>query len=231
MTFLKRLLGILVAASIPVIISGLSLMLLLSPLFMNLEYRRPGFPPDHYGFSTQQRLEFGNITRRYLISSMTLDDLRELSFPEGDAIYLERELSHLEDVKVVLQGVQRVFYLAAAVFVLGLILAVSSKWERGLVQAIGIGGKGTAGLLVLLVFLTLVSFQAVFTNFHLIFFEGDSWLFDYSDTLIRLFPIRFWQDIFLVFGLTTLVGAFLLGWLVPAGYQKKMNKPGSQNDG
>jgi integral membrane protein (TIGR01906 family) len=227
MTFLKRLLGILVAASMPVIISGLALMLLLSPLFMNLEYRRPGFPPDHYGFSTQQRLEFGNISRRYLISSMPLDDLRELSFPEGGAIYLERELSHLEDVKIVLQGVLRVFYLASAVFVLGLILARTWNWEGGLIQAVGVGGKVTAGLLVLLLFLTLVSFQALFTNFHRLFFEGDSWLFAYSDTLIRLFPIRFWQDIFLVFGLTTLAGALLLGWLVPAGYQKQLNKPGS----
>ena len=37
-------------------------------------------------------------------------------------------------------------------------------------------------------------FFSFFAGFHSLFFEGDSWLFLYSDTLIRLFPIRFWQD-------------------------------------
>ncbi len=55
-------------------------------------------------------------------------------------------------------------------------------------EAIFLGGKITAGLLVMILFLTLISFQALFTNFHLVFFEGDSWLFFYSDTLIRFFP-------------------------------------------
>jgi len=40
-------------------------------------------------------------------------------------------------------------------------------------------------------------FWNFFVWFHTLFFEGDSWLFYYSDTLIRLFPIRFWQDAFL----------------------------------
>ena len=68
----------------------------------------------------------------------------------------------------------------------------------------------------MILFLTLISFQALFTNFHLLFFEGDSWLFFYSDTLIRLFPVQFWQDIFLAFGILTLAGGILLGWVLPA---------------
>jgi len=41
-------------------------------------------------------------------------------------------------------------------------------------------------------------FWNFFAGFHSLFFEGDSWLFLYSDTLIRLFPLRFWQDAFLL---------------------------------
>jgi integral membrane protein (TIGR01906 family) len=41
-------------------------------------------------------------------------------------------------------------------------------------------------------------FWQFFTLFHELFFTGDSWLFQYSDTLIRLFPIRFWEDAFLL---------------------------------
>ena len=226
MTVIKKGFSALVTLTIPVIISVLSIHILLSPIFTNLEYRRPGFPEDNYGFTTADRLEFGNQTRSYLISNNTLDDLQQLVFENGDPIYIERELTHLEDVKTVLQGVLRVFYGAAAVFVLGGLIARMRGWQEIYLNAIYLGGKITAGLLVTILLLTLVSFQALFTNFHLLFFEGGSWLFFYSDTLIRLFPVQFWQDIFLVFGILTLAGGILLGWVLPA---RMKNIP--ENDG
>ena len=65
-----------------------------------------------------------------------------------------------------------------------------------------------------LAFFASVSFWQFFTLFHRLFFQGDSWLFEYSDTLIRLFPLRFWQDVFLsVMGLILIFG-LLLGLLV-----------------
>jgi uncharacterized membrane protein len=42
------------------------------------------------------------------------------------------------------------------------------------------------------------------------FFEGDTWLFLYSDTLIRLFPERFWLTAFIGIGAGTLLLAGLL---------------------
>jgi integral membrane protein (TIGR01906 family) len=216
MTVLKKGFGALVTLSIPVIVSVLSILVLLSPIFTNLEYRRPGFPEDSYGFTKADRLDFGNQTRRYLISSDSLDDLQQLVFENGDPIYIERELSHLVDVKIVLQGVLKVFYGAAAIFVLCGLIAQMKGWQDIYLKAISLGGKITAGILIMILFLTLISFQALFTNFHLLFFEGDSWLFFYSDTLIRLFPVQFWQDIFLAFGILTLAGGILLGWELPA---------------
>ena len=74
-----------------------------------------------------------------------------------------------------------------------------------------------AGMFVLIVLGTLVlfmllSFNAIFTGFHRIFFEGDTWLFLFSDTLIRLFPLQFWQDAFIAVGVFTLLGGLGL-WL------------------
>lgn len=214
-TNLERILGGVVTASIPIVICVLSILILLSPVFMNLEYQLPNFPEDHYGFSTEERLDFGNQTRRYLITKATLDDLRELKFDSGEPIYIERELEHLEDVKIVLQSVFKVFWGAVVVLVLGGVYARFRNWWEGYSQSVSRGGWLTAGLLGTILFLAIVSFRSLFTNFHLIFFEGDSWLFLYSDTLIRLFPIRFWQDVFLVLGITTLAGGILLGWLLP----------------
>ena len=211
---LERGLSGLITAAVPVVICVLSIMLLLSPVFMNLEYRRPNFPEDSYGFSTEERLVFGNQTRRYLITNSTLDDLRGLRFDTGEPIYVERELKHLEDVKVVIQELIKIFIGAVIVLVLGGFYAGFRNWGKDYKRALSNGGWLTTGLLGLILFLSIVSFQSLFTKFHLIFFEGNSWLFLYSDTLIRLFPIRFWQDVFLVFGISTLVGGILLGWLL-----------------
>jgi uncharacterized membrane protein len=54
-------------------------------------------------------------------------------------------------------------------------------------------------------------FWNFFSAFHSLFFEGDSWIFLYSDTLIRLFPIRFWQDAFLWGAVIALAGGIGLG--------------------
>lgn len=54
-------------------------------------------------------------------------------------------------------------------------------------------------------------FDIFFAAFHSLFFEGDSWLFLFSDTLIRLFPIRFWEDAFLWAAVIALGGGVALG--------------------
>jgi len=54
MTVIKKGFNALVTLTIPVIISVLSILILLSPIFTNLEYRRPGFPEDNYGFTTSR---------------------------------------------------------------------------------------------------------------------------------------------------------------------------------
>ena len=221
---LKSVLNLLVTLTIPVILCTFSILVLLSPVFTSLEYRRPGFPEDSYGFSTEERLEFGNLTRRYLVTNQSLDDLRELQFEDGSPLYKERELIHLEDVKVVIRGLLRVFIAALAVVIFGAYIARANQGQEDFFLAVFRGGRLTTAVLLAVLFFTLISFHAMFTYFHLVFFEGDSWLFFTSDTLIRLFPIRFWQDVFLVFGLLTLAGGGILGWGIPA-MRKSTSKP------
>jgi integral membrane protein (TIGR01906 family) len=223
---LNSVLNLLVTLVTPIILCTLSILVLLSPVFTNVEYRRPGFPEDSYGFSTEERLEFGNLTRRYLVTNQSLDVLRELSFKDGDPLYKERELTHLEDVKVVIRGLLHVFLAALAVLTFGVIFAFGNHGQKDFLRAISRGGRLTTFLLLTVLFFTLISFRALFTYFHLVFFEGDSWLFFTSDTLIRLFPIRFWQDVFLVFGLLTLAGGGILGWGIPALNKSASNKEG-----
>jgi uncharacterized membrane protein len=49
-----------------------------------------------------------------------------------------------------------------------------------------------------------------------VFFAGDSWRFPTSDTLIRLYPDRFWEDVSQIVAALTLLQAAViapLAWL------------------
>jgi len=58
-----------------------------------------------------------------------------------------------------------------------------------------------------------VGFQTFFTLFHRVFFEGDSWLFNYTDSLIQFYPLPFWFETSLALIGLTVFEAMVVGWL------------------
>ena len=207
-----------VAILIPLVLIGLGIRALLTPVFLQIEYNMPYFPPDEYGFTREDRLELAPYALDYLVNSADISYLGKLTFDDGSPLYNERELSHMEDVKRVTQGALNVWYISLALLVM---LGIWS-WRGGWMQTYRLGLKrggwlmvGLAGAIGLIVVIGILINPNVFWNFfagfHALFFEGDSWLFLYSDTLIRLFPIRFWQDAFLYAAVIALGGGFALG--------------------
>jgi len=188
----------------PIVLVGLALRLLLSPLFLQIEYRMPSFPADQYGFTLEDRLRWAPYAQTYLTNNEGISFLADLRFDDGTPLFNERELSHMGDVKVVTKGALDVFYGALAGLAL---LGVWSKrpqqmgaFLQGMKRSgwIIVGLAGAVAIVVLVgIFILPGLFWTFFEGFHSLFFEGDSWLFQYSDTLIRLFPLRFWQDTFL----------------------------------
>jgi len=73
------------------------------------------------------------------------------------------------------------------------------------------GAVITLALLVALVVFVFAGFNTFFTAFHRVFFSGDTWLFNFSDTLIRLYPPQFWFDAATAIGVMTIVEAVVLG--------------------
>ncbi|HLF91577.1 MAG TPA: DUF1461 domain-containing protein [Anaerolineales bacterium] len=76
---------------------------------------------------------------------------------------------------------------------------------------------GSVRLLLTLVIglLAVVAWQAWFVAFHEVFFAPGSWTFNYTHTLIRLFPEKFWFDAALTIASLSLTGGLLLalaGW-------------------
>ena len=201
---LTTILSYLTSLLIPLALIGAALRILLSPIFFNIEYRMPYFPADEFGMTQQDRLQWAPFAVEYLVNSADISYLGDLQFKDGSPLYNERELSHMADVKNVVRGALNVWYISLAILTLLTILAWRGKWIPGYINGLRRGGLWMIGLAVTLGLIAGVGivanpdvFWQFFTFFHSIFFEGDSWLFYFSDTLIRLFPIRFWQDAFL----------------------------------
>jgi integral membrane protein (TIGR01906 family) len=213
-TFLPWLVSLL----IPLVLIGLAIRVLLSPIFYKIEYSMPYFPPDNYGFTQADRLKWAPYAVNYLVNSADISYLGDLKFDDGTPLYNERELSHMTDVKRVTQSALRAWYLAlAALLALGA-WAWFGDWWQAYLFGMKRGGWLMVGLAVTIGVIVVVGiainpnvFYSFFTAFHTLFFEGDSWLFLFSDTLIRLFPIRFWQDAFLWAAVIALGGGVALG--------------------
>ena len=219
MSILSELLGKYV---IPVITPLFLLMtvvrLLLTPVYPVLEYQTPNFPPDSYGFSFEERLTWAQYTVAYLVNDEDISFLGNLIFPDGTSLYNDRELGHMVDVKNVVQGMLVVWYLLGFILIGNGIWAWRSGWLQFYLRSLSLGGKLTIGLIILILIGVAAGFRALFTGFHLLFFKGDSWIFLYSDTLIRLFPMRFWRDSFIYVGVITLI---LASTLIVVGRRKR----------
>ena len=211
MSSLQKVFSWFVTILLPVALTFLGVRLLLTHAFPEIEYRTPGFPVDEYGFSLQDRLQWSRISIDYLLNNVGISFLDDLTFPDGSPLFSGRELSHMQDVKKVVQLVLWVGY-GVWFLVLGLGLwARFGGWWADYVRGAWRGGWFTVGLVMVIGILAGISFWQFFTVFHELFFSGDSWQFLYSDTLIRLFPLRFWQDAFLFAGVLDVLGGLALG--------------------
>jgi integral membrane protein (TIGR01906 family) len=201
------LLSILTMLLTPLALLVIALRLLLTPVFPQIEYRMPGFPADEYGFTQADRLYWSKFAITYLTNNAGIEYLGDLRFADGSQVFNERELSHMADVKKVTKSVLRIGYVDLALLVLLGLWAWRGKWDQAYRLGLRRGGWLMLVLMGTIAAFAAISFWNFFVFFHSLFFKGNSWLFYYSDTLIRLFPLRFWQDIFIAAGILVLGGS------------------------
>lgn len=210
---LEKIGWFLVSLVAPLFLLMTAIRLLITPLYPEIEYRMPYFPEDSYGFSFDERMKWAKISIDYLVNNEGLEFLGDLRLADGQPLYIERELSHMLDVKILVKN------MISAWVILGVALGLAgiAFWRTGKLTAfraaLGRGGKWTIGLIVVILAGVAISFNWLFTAFHKLFFTGDSWLFLYSDSLIRLFPMVFWRDAFIWVGALTVLGAVILIWV------------------
>ncbi len=205
---LYRALGWVVTLLAPAALVLTAVRLLFAPAFLTIEYNMPNFPPDAYGFTKEDRLYWSNIALEYLINDAGIEFLGDLRFADGTAVYNERELRHMVDVKIAVKNTLIVWRLSLAALVALALWAWRGGWLDEYRRGMGRGGWLTVLLVGTIIVFVLLSFGVFFIYFHNVFFEPGTWMFEWSDTLIRLFPERFWRDIFLyVGGMAALAGA------------------------
>jgi len=203
----------LVVLAMPVLIVLLSARIMVNTWYPRFEYAKSNFPADIFGFTQAQRLEFGTVSISFLnapeppeVAVKMLEDLRLPGTKQP--LFNIYENSHMVDVKRLMDQLWQVLGIAAAVVVVGLaILLIPRRTRAEGYAAIFGGGLLTTGLLTVMILLVLLSWNWFFIAFHGVFFDAGTWTFNWSDSLIRLFPDKFWFD----------AGVLLVGGALAAG--------------
>lgn len=216
-----RVLAIVAVVAIALVTPGIlvvnGLRVVARDWIVRFEYGRDGFPADRGGLTRDQRTALaltGLDAIRPGGDGVAL--LRRASLPDGSPAFNEREVAHMDDVRAVFGRALR-----AQLVVLAALLAGSVLLRRTMLRAVvplGLlaGALTTLAVALLAIPVILLGFDGFFTRFHGVFFEGDTWRFPSTDTLIRLYPERFWEDVAqLVAGLTLLQAILLVpvAWL------------------
>ncbi len=192
---------------LPLILVLGSVRLLITDQYLDFEYGKASFPEDPYGFDRPQRLAYSSATFRYVREDQPVETIANQSLDDGP-LYNSRELKHMQDVQDVYQAVWKVWQ---AVLGLSLLVGVALAWRAetrpALFKALKAGGLLAAGLVAVVGVLAVLAWQVWFVLFHQVFFAPGTWSFNTYDTLIRLFPEKFWFDAALTLsGLTVASG-------------------------
>lgn len=199
--------------ALPCLLLMTSVRLLMSYEFLRFEYQRPGFPVDIFGFTTEDRLEYGMIAITFLFSAEPIDRLAERRLPgekcwepverlSDCALFGEAELGHLRDVKHILTAL----FSLAAIFLLVAISCLLAAFfppfsasmrrstRRDIRKGLARGATFTLAIFFALALISALSWDLAFDRFHDLFFAEGTWRFPFSDSLIRLYPERLFVD-------------------------------------
>jgi integral membrane protein (TIGR01906 family) len=189
-----------------------SLYVFMTPQFIQWQYAQPDLPPADR-FTPEQRAYNAIETVLYVRGERTEQQLKDLG------VYNDREIKHLVDV----YNVTRTMLFWHPIAIVVMLVAFVLLWRNPLTRrraGVGLfyGGILTFVLIGAIGLFAVLAFDSFFVTFHHIFFEGDSWLFSYSDSLIQFYPELFWMKAAYGIAFFVLVGAVVFtalgAWLI-----------------
>lgn len=122
--------------------------------------------------------------------------------------YTENEISHMNDVKILIKKFTTAYYVSIILLIFSMIVIYNISRKEMLDFVLkSLFYSGVISLVLILLFFIL-SFSSVFDNFHRIFFTGN-YTFPYDSHLIMMFNEQFFmlfaQKIFIITGLKAII--------------------------
>jgi integral membrane protein (TIGR01906 family) len=192
-----------VAVATIVLLVGLALLPFLNPIWVGLGQERA----EADAWTGWPMATVHEVTNAVLVD-LVLGPPDFDQVVDGEPVFNEREVGHLQDVRTVLVGFAVVVAAAAAAIVVVWRVAGSAPTWRG----VRLGATTLIAGVVALGILSVVAFEAVFEVFHRIFFASGTYAFDpETERLVQLFPMQFWFETSIALGVVLIVlGALAL---------------------
>lgn len=189
-----KLRATLIALTVPLTVLMIAIRAVASAPFLWLEYHRPGFPKDSYGYYLIERMRLGSYGVDYINNFAPREYLaRVTTGADNTFAFTEAEVNHMHDVKWVLLIAT---VAVAALFLITLFSSISLR-ERApgtIRRSLFCGAWITLGLIAVLGVVGVFGWERLFTTFHQVFFPQGNWEFSIRSSLIRLYPPQFWID-------------------------------------
>ena len=177
------------------------------------------------GIERPELIKAGKSFRQYFNNDEEVLEVKVVQHGVFKNIYNSKEVAHMVDVKVLIQGVFNVQAYAGgflgAFIVLGFAL-YRSKWLKMLAELLSLAGILTLALVVLVGLLSFIGFDRLFLAFHIISFDNNLWQLDPSkDLLLVMFPEGFFFDATMwIVGSTVLQSIILCLYKFPSWIKK-----------
>ena len=218
MNITGKLLALLIVAAMPVLLVTSNVRV----AFNSVALYEFGFERHNVegrtGLSEEQLSDAAVQIRDYFNSGEEWLDLRVRVGQETTALFSQREIIHMRDVKDLVELTYRVqegTFLFMFLFVtLGFLLrggGFAGHFRMLLIR----GSVTTATLVAAIGLISLVAFGPLFRLFHELSFANDFWRLDpRTDFLVRLFPFNFWLETTIFLAMASIVEAGAIVGLV-----------------
>ena len=189
---------------IPIILFSTNFLLLASPKYLEWEYSKEDFPKPE-----ELTLRERSILSRSILAY--IKGITDVSTLDTTDLFTQREISHLNDVKILNNRLFLGRGVASILFVyLTLFAILSAKKGHSVIKYILSGSLITLTVAIVLFVSVYLNFNILFVSIHKIIFPQESWSFDSQATLIELYPGEFWIDSAVAFLILTLIESLML---------------------
>ena len=167
---------------------------LTTAVFLGVIFHKNVYNKEFVKTGTYERIADADLLNEDILTYLAEPEKNALLYAEK---FSEKEISHMKDVKQIIQILFGLFYASGLLLIFAIITLKISE-ENWIIDMLDSFYYGTMieKVFFYVLALGLIFFGTFFFYFHKIFFSNMNWLLDSSSTLIRLYSQDFFFHIF-----------------------------------